>query len=75
MVKREPVLELRLSNPKSFHCSFCRVRGLEGMFVATGDGTVSDLVAAFEDHVQQFHSKGEDFSQAAVRIVKKATEK
>jgi hypothetical protein len=74
MAKREPILELRLSNPKSFHCSFCRVHGLEGMFVATGEGTVSDLVAAFEDHVQQFHTAGEDFSQAAARIVREATE-
>ena len=71
MAKREPILELRLSRPDSLHCSFCRVHGLEGMFVATG--TVSDLVAAFEDHVQQFHADGEDFSQAAARIVREAT--
>jgi len=73
MANREPILEFMLSRPKLFHCSFCRVKGLEGVFTITG--TVPDLIAAFEDHVQQFHAEGEDFSQAAARIVKEATEK
>ncbi|MGO9274958.1 MAG: hypothetical protein ACLQOO_32800 [Terriglobia bacterium] len=58
----EPVLEFRLSRRESFHCSFCGTKPDEGAFVVTGK--ISDLIAAFEAHVEQYHSKGEDFSQA-----------
>jgi hypothetical protein len=34
---------------------------------------VAELVAAFKAHVERYHSQGEDFSQAAARIVREAT--
>jgi len=39
----------------------------EGAFTLTT--TVKDLVDAFRSHVQRYHSKGEDFNQAAFRAV------
>jgi hypothetical protein len=72
MAKREPVLEFRLSSPKSFHCSFCGHGPDEGAFVITG--TISELIKAFKSHVERHHPAGEDFSQTAARTVKQATE-
>lgn len=72
MAKREPVLEFRLSKPEQFHCSFCGHAPDEGAFVARGE--IEELVKAFKSHVEEHHPKGEDFSQAAARIVREATE-
>ena len=71
MAKKEPVLEFRISSPRSFHCSACGNGPDEGAFVITGE--VQDLIAAFRSHVQDFHSKGEDFNQAAFRVVREST--
>jgi hypothetical protein len=73
MTKPEPILEFRLSRPKSFHCSFCGHKKDEGAFVITGG--VAELLDAFKTHVETFHPAAEDFSQAAARTVKEATEK
>jgi hypothetical protein len=73
MAKREPILEFRLSRPGSFHCSFCGHRQDEGAFDIRGD--VADLLEAFKAHIERFHPAGEDFSQAAARIVREATER
>ena len=73
MAKKEPVLEFKLSRPDSFHCSLCGNRLDEGAFVA--DGEVKDLLDSFSQHVASFHPAGEDFSQAAARTVREATEK
>jgi hypothetical protein len=72
MAKKEAVLEYRLSRPDSFHCSLCGHRQDEGAFVASGD--VKDLLDSFSNHVASYHPTGEDFSQAAARIVREATE-
>lgn len=48
-------------------------RGDEGAFTLNGD--IRELVDAFRAHIEQFHPKGEDFSQAAARIVREATKK
>jgi len=69
---KEPILTFILSKPDKFHCSFCGHGPDEGAF--TLDGHVRDLIAAFEAHVERYHPKGEDFSQAAARIVREATE-
>jgi hypothetical protein len=68
---KEPVLTFRLPHPEKFHCSACPDIGDQGSF--TLDGRISDLIDAFREHVRKYH--GEDFSQAAVRIVREATEK
>jgi hypothetical protein len=65
MAKKEPVLEFRLSRPDSFHCSFCGTKPDEGAFVATRE--ITDLIAAFKTHVEQYHPKGEDFSRTPTR--------
>jgi len=64
---KEPILEFKLSKPDKFHCSFCRDVGDEGAFTLTT--SVARLVADFRGHVQRYHSKGEDFNQAAFRAV------
>lgn len=58
---KEPTLTFVLSNREMFHCSYCRNIGDEGAFVARG--TIRELITAFEEHVEEFHSKGEDFSR------------
>jgi len=68
VLKREPVLEFRLSRPDSFHCSFCGSKPDEGLFVVTAE--ISDLIAAFKAHVERYHSEGEDFSRTGARIVR-----
>jgi hypothetical protein len=65
MAKEEPILEFRLSRPQSFHCSFCGYTPDEGAFVTTGE--VSDLIGAFRSHVEEYHSKGENFSPKVTR--------
>jgi hypothetical protein len=70
---KEPVLEFRLSRPTLFHCSSCGNHQDEGAFVPRGE--IEQLIEAFADHVRRYHSAGEDFSQAAARIVREATEK
>jgi len=72
MAKREPVLEFGLSNPKSFHCSFCGHGPDEGAFVITG--TIEEMIKAFKSHVERHHPAGEDFSQSAARIAEEGTE-
>jgi hypothetical protein len=71
MARKEPILEFKLSSPQSFHCSACGNGPDEGAFVITGE--VKDLISAFRSHVQDFHSKGEDFNQAAFRVVREST--
>jgi hypothetical protein len=71
MAKKEAILEFRFSRPNQFHCSFCGNRPLESTFATIGD--VAELVAAFKAHVERYHPQGEDFSQAAARIVREAT--
>jgi hypothetical protein len=73
MAKAEPILQYRTSRPGSFHCSLCGNRQDEGAFVITGD--IAALIDAFEEHAERFHPQGEDFSQAAARIVRDATGK
>jgi hypothetical protein len=72
MAKREPVLEFRLSRPKSVHCSFCGHGPDEGAFVITG--TIDGMLKAFRSHVERFHPAGGDINQAAARTVRKLTE-
>jgi hypothetical protein len=69
---KEPILTFVLSKPDKFHCSFCGHGPSEGAFSIDTD--VSELIEAFKEHVQTHHPKGEDFSQAAARIVRQATE-
>lgn len=69
---KEPMLIFRLSKPEYFKCSLCKEGTTQGMF-----GTlepVSRLIDDFREHVAAFHPAGEDFSQAAVRIVREATD-
>jgi hypothetical protein len=84
MEMREPVLEYRLSRPRRFHCSLCGFGPGEGTFVVVGD--IADLLECFKLHVEQFHSRGEDFSpktkprreeveQAAAPAVRGATDR
>jgi hypothetical protein len=68
---KEPILTFKLSRPGKFHCSSCRDVAEEGAF--TLEGRLQDLIDAFKTHVKHYHSKGEDFSQAAARIVRQAT--
>jgi hypothetical protein len=66
-MSKEPILQFKLSKADEFHCSACIDVADEGAF--TLDTSVSDLVRAFKSHVQKYHSKGEDFNQAAFRAV------
>jgi hypothetical protein len=72
MAQEEPVLEFRLSNPYSFYCSSCKKMPNEVTFGASGD--VDSLLDSFSRHVASLHPSDEDFSQAAARIVREATE-
>jgi hypothetical protein len=61
----EPILTYKLSQPLKFQCSACRDIGSEGAF--TLYGSTGDMVEAFRQHVKDYHSKGEDFSQPAAK--------
>jgi len=56
---KEPLLTFQFSSPNKFHCSFCRDVGVEGAF--SFRDTIEELIQEFKEHVEKWHSKGEDF--------------
>jgi hypothetical protein len=64
MPNQEPILEFRLFE---FSCSLCRGDGSRrGSFAAVG--TVSELIAAFREHVKRFHTE-ETSAEVAARTL------
>ena len=68
----EPILLFKLSRPQTFRCSAC-LSEYRGDIEA--EGWVIDVIDVFRDHVRRYHSKEENLSQAAVRVVREATDK